>query len=111
MWSRNGSIVGWAWDGTTSPIHVDFYDGTVYLTSVLANQNTGSDSWVGGGYHGFSLTTPATLQDNQIHSIYVRYGGTTVNLGGDSSTGYQYYYTDTLASINTANWTQNGRHV
>jgi hypothetical protein len=57
-----------------------------------------------GGYHGFSLTTPATLKDNQIHSIYVRYGGTTINLGSDprtiqcdsSSPSYQYYYTDTL---------------
>jgi RHS repeat-associated protein len=111
-----GSIVGWAWNYTTSPIMVDFYDGTVYVTSMLANQNTGSDSYVDGGYHGFSLPTPATLKDNQIHTIYVRYGGTGMNLGSDprtiqcdsSSTGYQYYYTDTLQSINTNNWTQNG---
>jgi len=111
-----GSISGWAWNGTTSPINVDFYDGTVYVTTLLANQNTGSDSYVDGGYHGFSLTTPATLKDNQIHTIYARFGGTTINLGSDprtiqcesSSTGYQYYYSDTFQSINTTNWTQDG---
>ncbi|MGA2591426.1 MAG: hypothetical protein ABSH32_16015 [Bryobacteraceae bacterium] len=108
-------ISGWASNGATT-INVDYYDGTVYLTSTLANQNTGSDSYVDGGYHGFYLALPPTLMDNQIHSIYVRYGGTTVNVGSDprtiqsdsSSTGYKYYYTDTLESINTANWTQNG---
>ena len=111
-----GSITGYAWNGTTTPINVDFYDGATYVTSVLANQDTGTDSYLEGDYHGFSLPTPLTLKDNQIHSIYVRYGGTTINLGSDprtiqcdsSSPGYQYYFTDTLQSINTTNWTQNG---
>jgi hypothetical protein len=93
------SITGWAWNGTTSPINVDFYHSAVYVTSMLANQDTGSDSYVDGGYHGFSLSTPATLKDNQIHNIYVSYGGSTVNIGSDprtiqcdsSSTGYVYY--------------------
>jgi hypothetical protein len=112
-----GTIVGWAWNGTANPINVDFYDGTVFVTSTLANINTGNpDSYIDGGYHGFSLSTPSTLKDNQIHNIYARYGGTTINVGSDprtiqcdsSSTGYQYYATDTLQSINTTNWTENG---
>ncbi|MGA2136150.1 MAG: hypothetical protein ABSH50_27995, partial [Bryobacteraceae bacterium] len=73
-----------------------------------------------GAYHGFNLPTPASLKDNQIHSIYARHGGTTTNVASlpdtgartiqcdSSSTGYQYYFTDTLQSINTTNWTQNG---
>ncbi len=95
---------------------MDIYDGTVYLTTVFADLNTGSDSYYDGSYYGFSLALPAALQDNQVHSIYARYGGTTTNLGSDprtiqcdaTSPGYQYYYTDTLESISTSNWTQNG---
>jgi hypothetical protein len=113
------SITGWASNGA-STINVDFYDGAAYLTSTAANVNSGSDSYVDGAYHGFSLPTPASLKDNQVHNIFVRYGGTTTNVASlpdtgsraiqcdSSSTAYQYYFTDTLLSINTTNWTQNG---
>ncbi len=112
-----GSITGWAYNGSTTQISVDFYDGATFITTVVANQNSGSDSIINGVEHGFVLYTPSTLKDNQIHTIYARYSGTTVNLGSDprtiqcdsSSTGYQYYYTDTLETINTAtDWYQNG---
>ena len=29
-------------------------------------------------------------------------------LAGSAFAAYQYYYSDTLTTINTANWTQNG---
>jgi hypothetical protein len=113
-----GSIFGWAWNSTATPISVDIYDSTVYVTTLTANLNTGNSDSMNpdGGYRGFMLDTPAVFKDNQIHSVYVRYGGTTINLGSDprtiqcdsTSPGYQYYYTDTLQSINTSNWNQNG---
>jgi hypothetical protein len=30
-----GAIVGWAWNGTANPINVGFYDGTVFVTSMV----------------------------------------------------------------------------
>src|SRR5689334_10079282 len=98
-----GSITGWASDGTATAITVDVYDGSVYVTSGLANQTTNAN-----GPHGFAITTPQSLKDNQVHSIIVTYGGTTYKLTpspltmlqcNSSATGYQYYYTDTLQSI------------
>ena len=113
-----GTISGWASDQSqpNTPINVDIYDGTVYVTSVPANLP-------GNNNHSFNLPTPPTLKDNQIHNIYARYGGTTTDLPADigtisnvlrplqcnsSSAGYTYYYNDTFSSINAANWTQNG---
>jgi hypothetical protein len=72
-----GSIFGYAWNYTATPISVDIYDSTVYVTTVAANMYTGNSDSINpdGGYRGFSLDTPAVLKDNQIHSIYARYSG------------------------------------
>ena len=81
-----GGISGWARNGATA-INVDIYDGTVYLTTVFADLNTGSDSYYDGSYYGFSLALPAALQDNTSPQRSTpRYRGTTTNLGSDPRT-------------------------
>ena len=109
-----GGLSGWAWDGTDNPINVDLYDGSVYVTSASASQYQAG--LPGNGYHDFTLATPSTLKDNQVHNIYARFGGTIANLSNtprtiqcnSSSSGYTYYYTDSFSTINTANWALNG---
>ena len=117
-----GTIGGWAWDGTNNRISVDIYDGGVYVTSAPANQYRADlqAAGIGDGSHGFSLPFPTTLKDNQIHNLYARFGGTTINLAAtprplqcaSSSTGYTYYYSELYSSspytFNAANWTKNG---
>jgi RHS repeat-associated protein len=89
---------------------VDIYDGTPYLTSV----------YVTAGVFGLQPLPPALL-DNQIHSISARYSGTDIALPiGNSttqfaatlqctptSTGYQYYYTESFLNFNSAKWNEN----
>lgn len=116
-----GSLRGWAWQQTTAQINVDLYDGGVYVLTSLANQNLGSWSVLNGVNHGFSVSIPSSIKDNQIHRLSVRYNGTLSDLPYGtttqyyvtvqctaSSTGYQYYNTDTLQTISSANWNQNG---
>lgn len=56
-----GTLSGWAWNGTDTPMNVDVYDGAVYVTSTLANQYRADlpGAGIGNGYHAFSLTTPS----------------------------------------------------
>jgi len=57
---------------------VDIYDGSVYVMSAPAGQYRADV-----GYHAFNVLPPSSLKDNQIHNIYVKYGGTTTNLPAD----------------------------
>src|SRR5713226_96029 len=117
----NCSVIGgWAWDANqpNTAINVDIYDGTTLITTVSAN-NFRQDLYnagYGNGYHGYTITTPASLKNNQYHYIYVKYGGTNLLLNNSdqplyctaTSNGYQYYYSDAFPSINPAAWTQDG---
>jgi len=111
-------LAGWAWDSTqpNTSINVDIYDGTTFVATVLAS-NFRQDLYnagYGNGNHGYSFSTPASLKNNQYHYIYVKYGGTSLLLNNSdqplycsaTSTGYQYYYSDTFPSINAAAWSQ-----
>jgi RHS repeat-associated protein len=107
------SISGWAEDFNNpgTAINVEIWDGSTYVTTTAANLYR-SDV----GYHAFTISTPASLKNNQYHYIYVKYSGTNLYLYNSdrplyctaTSNGYQYYYSDTFPSINVAAWTQNG---
>jgi len=107
------SISGWAEDFNNpgTAINVEIWDGSTYVTTTAANLYR-SDV----GYHAYTISTPASLKNNQYHYIYVKYGGTNLYLYNSdrpvfctaTSNGYQYYYSDTFPSINVAAWTQNG---
>jgi hypothetical protein len=79
------STRGWAWDANqpTTPITVDVYDGSTKIGSATANlfrQNL-LDAGIGDGRHGFGFNLPASVRSGASHSISVRYGGTSTNLG------------------------------
>jgi RHS repeat-associated protein len=114
----NCSVIGgWAADANqpNTPISVDIYDGNALVTTTVANAYRADLGFV-GYYHGFTITTPASLKNNAYHYIIAKYGGTQLQLGSSdvplyctaSSTGYQYYYSDTFSSINSTAWYENG---
>lgn len=117
------AITGWAWDSTQpdTPINVNLYAGASPIATVPANifRSDLLAAGVGNGYHGFSLPVPSYLKDGALHYIwaYADIGGAQVMLNysghwdvncSANSTGYQYYYTDPLTSVNSSNWVQNG---
>src|SRR6202171_3373352 len=114
-------ISGWAWDSAqpNTSINVDIYDNGVPLVSIPANifRQDLLNAGIGNGVHGFSLTTPSSLKDGHAHTVTMYFGGTANYMSGGGNgvsitctggTGYQYYNTDALTSINTNNWYQNG---
>ncbi len=78
-------VTGWAWDANqpNTPITVDIYDGSTLLGTVSANQFRQDllNAGIGNGYHGFGFSLPASVRDGALHSINIRYGGTTTSLG------------------------------
>ncbi|HEX7315768.1 MAG TPA: hypothetical protein VF297_17755 [Pyrinomonadaceae bacterium] len=78
-------IEGWAWDTSqpNTPISVDIYVDGVRRSTVRANTYRAG---VGNGYHGFSSSLPAGLQDGQTHTITVKYNGTATLLPNSSQT-------------------------
>ncbi len=115
------SIGGWAWDATqpNTSIQVDLYDGARPIAAAVpANifRQDLFDQGYGNGMHGFVFNTPAILKDGQYHYIVAKYAGTNYPLSLSnngfnclpSSTGYQYYYSDNLRSVDSSKWTQNG---
>lgn len=77
-------IYGWAWNRQQpdSPIRVDIYDGDKLLATIKAErwQQNLLNAGAGNGYHGFSYPVPASLKDQQAHSVSVRFSGTEVKL-------------------------------
>jgi SAM-dependent methyltransferase len=77
-------IWGWAWDSTrpNDSIDVDlFVDGTL-VRSVSANE-LGADllaAGVGDGYHRWGCVLADLVDDEQLHEIGVRFGGTAKEL-------------------------------
>ncbi len=74
------SITGWAWDPMfpSDSISVDIFDGTTLIGTAPADLLR--SGLPGDAYHAFSWPVPASLKNNQAHSIYVRYSGTEKNL-------------------------------
>lgn len=78
------ALVGWAADKNSlnQSISVDIYDGATLIATVPANQSRPdvgaflSDN----GLHGFSIATPASLKDGAIHSVSVKFAGTSTAL-------------------------------
>ena len=80
------AIAGWAWD-TSNPfgsVNVDILNGTTLLATVPASNYRGDlfKAGYGNGDHGFSFTTPSSLDNGSAHTIYARISGTTTNLFG-----------------------------
>jgi hypothetical protein len=82
-------IGGWAWDmmQPNAPISVDVFGDNILLATVPANQfrqdllNAGK----GNGVHAFTLATPPSLRDGNIHTIVVKIAGTSVQLTNSPS--------------------------
>ena len=116
--AANCSIIGgWAADANqpNTPISVDIYDGSTLVTTTLANAYR-SDLGFVDYYHAFTITTPASLKNSAYHYIIAKYSGTQIQLSSSNiplyctatSTGYQYYYSDTFSMINSTAWYENG---
>ncbi|UFP94202.1 RHS repeat-associated core domain-containing protein [Gloeobacter morelensis] len=83
------AISGWALDQSqiTTPISVDIFADGVLNTTVLANGfRPDVGAIYGNDYHGFSLSTPASLFDGAAHSIDVFIAGTGIRLGNSPKT-------------------------
>ncbi len=79
-------LQGWAWaaQNPTTPVNLDVYDGgTLVQPGVPANifRQDLLNAGFGNGYHGFDDPTPA-VNDNQTHSVSVKYANTTTDLNG-----------------------------
>jgi len=81
-----GRISGWAWDANqpNTPISVDVFDGNTLIATVAANifRMDLLNAGLGNGSHGFSLATPASLKDGQVHSVSVKFASTNLDLAG-----------------------------
>jgi hypothetical protein len=74
------SIRGWAADrgNPSATISVNIFDGSTLLQTVAANQpNAGSTV---SGDHGFVFNVPQSLRDGNLHSISVKFFGTSSHL-------------------------------
>ncbi len=79
------SIIAWGYDSRrpNEPIKIDIYDGNSLIATVSAEHfrqdllNAGK----GNGKHYFIWTIPVQLKDGKPHSITLKYGGTTLELG------------------------------
>ena len=98
------SIVGWAADRTqlNSPILVSIYDGSTFVTNVLANTlRSDVGSYLGdNGLHGFAIPTPSRFKDGQTHTLRVRFEDSTINLTNSPQTltcGTQTTYYEVVA--------------
>jgi hypothetical protein len=83
------SLTGWAWDGSTdNVVSVDVLDGTTLLQTVPANQFRSdlAPAGIGDGWHAWSLATPASVNDGQVHAIHVRPHGTSIELASSPKT-------------------------
>jgi subtilisin family serine protease len=98
------SIVGWAADRTSLnfPIFVSIYDGSTFVTSVVANGlRSDVGSYLGdNGLHGFAIPTPARFKDGQTHTLRVKFEDSAVNLTNSPQTltcGTQTTYYEVVA--------------
>ncbi len=77
-------ISGWALDQNApdESINVDIYDGPTLIGIVPANRFRRDmfDGGMANPYHGFLFSTPTSVKNGKIHSIYVNFAGTGIGL-------------------------------
>jgi RHS repeat-associated protein len=111
------TISGWAWDGNqpNTSINVDIYDGNTLILTVAGNQfrQDLQNAGLGNGYHGFSVTTPASLKNGLAHNVHTKVAGTSIELGYSprsitcgSYSGYVTYTYDSAGNV-----TNDGAHT
>ncbi|MGH9824677.1 MAG: hypothetical protein ACREDR_15675, partial [Blastocatellia bacterium] len=78
------SIRGWAADKNrlNTSINVEIYSGTTLISTVMANTSRPDvGSFLGdNGLHGYSIPTPASLQNGVTHSVHVKFETSTTDL-------------------------------
>ncbi len=114
------TMSGWLWDASNpnASVWVDLFDGATLIDTVNANQYRADlkAMGLGTGKYGWSYNTPPSLKNGQNHVLHGYVAGTALELGNSpmtlncpaGATGYQYYYSDALASVNGNNWIENG---
>jgi membrane protein involved in D-alanine export len=77
-------ITGWALDNgnPNESINVDIYADDRLIATVRADgfRQGLKDSGMGNGKHAFNYPLPANLKDGRVHSIRVRFSGTSIDL-------------------------------
>ena len=111
-----GFITGLAYDANApeNTVSVDIYDGSNLVATVLANRfrRDLSDQGWENPFHGFLLSTPASLADGNIHSIYANFAGTGIGLSGSpkfiacNSSLFPTEAPQSLASAEGTTWEQ-----
>jgi stalled ribosome alternative rescue factor ArfA len=83
-------ISGWAWDANTpnTPISVDIYSDNMLIATIAADlfRQDLVNAGIGDGRHGFILSTPMSLKDNQTHTISIGFHNTDIPLGTTNKT-------------------------
>jgi len=83
------TISGWAWDANNpnGTVNVDIYDGSTLISTTAANMyREDLLNALGSPNHGFSFNTPASLRNGAVHTITVKFSGTSVALTNTSRT-------------------------
>jgi len=90
---------------------VDIYDGQTKILTVQTSQFANIQ-----GTFNYSFSVPASLRDNQVHSVDARIAHTNIELANSpkpfqcapTAPGYVYYYLSGLTSVDPAAWYRNG---
>lgn len=116
-------ISGWAWDASqpAERMSVDLYDGSVQGSPVatIDARNNRPDlkrAGIGDGMYGFYVATPAALKDSRLHTIIATISGTStpIKMGSNTlscpaeATGYNYYFSESLAAMKQDSWAIQG---
>jgi Ricin-type beta-trefoil lectin domain-like len=84
------SIIGWAADRNrpSTSIVVTIYDGSSFVTSVLASDlRSDVGAYLGdNGRHGFAIPTPTRFKDGLPHTLRVKFESSTTELYGSPKT-------------------------
>ena len=77
-------VSGWAEDSNdrAGVVNVDIYADSTLIATLVATQVRPDLTQAGFGnpYHGFTYPMPSNLKDGKMHTITVKFGGTTTNL-------------------------------
>lgn len=84
------AISGWAWckSRPNVPINVDIYDRENLIATVTANMFRPDllEAGKGEGYHAFEFPVLNSLKDGELHDIYVKFSGTSLNVNSTPRT-------------------------
>jgi hypothetical protein len=83
------TIQGWAWDANSpnSTVNIDIYDGNALIGTTPANMyREDLLNALGSPNHGFSFLTPSALKNGAVHTINVKFSGTSTLLSNTART-------------------------